>query len=103
MQKHPFTASDTFHAAGTRHGGWNGSMIRQAKGITMRKFKFDSTPAEQKAVTFAEGKQAFTEGQQRSYNPHTAHNLQLATIWWQGWDTGEEEESNLVQPAKKES
>ena len=68
----------------------------------MRKLRLVTTPAEQKAVTYAEGKQAFTEGQRRSYNPHTAHNLELATIWWNGWDTGEEE-SNVVQPAKKKS
>lgn len=68
----------------------------------MRKLRIVTTPAEQKAVTYAEGKQAFTEGQRRSYNPHTAHNLALATIWWNGWDTGEEE-SKVVQSAKKKS
>ena len=68
----------------------------------MRKLRFVTPPAEKKAITYAEGKQAFTEGLRRSNNPHTAQNLQLATIWWNGWDTGEEE-SSRVEPAKKKS
>ncbi|HET8670534.1 MAG TPA: hypothetical protein VFM05_07895 [Candidatus Saccharimonadales bacterium] len=68
----------------------------------MHRHKLTTTPAVQKAVTYAEGKQAFTEGQRRSYNPYAAHNLALATIWWNGWDTGEEE-SHVVQLAKKKS
>lgn len=66
----------------------------------MRKLRLVTTPAKEKAVTYAEGKQAFTQGQRRSYNPHTAHSLQLAAIWWNGWDTGEEE-SSWVESAKK--
>ena len=68
----------------------------------MRKPKIATIPAAQKAVVYSEGKQAFTEGQRRSSNPYAAHNLALATIWWNGWDTGEEER-NVVQPAKKKS
>jgi hypothetical protein len=66
----------------------------------MQKYKHRSIPAAQKTVIFAEGKHAFTEGQRRAYNPYTAYNLALAAIWWNGWDTGEEE-SQAVQPGKK--
>lgn len=68
----------------------------------MRKFKVASVPAAQKAITFSEGKQAFTKGEHRSYNPYAANNLTLATIWWNGWDTGEEE-SHAIQPAKRKA
>ena len=68
----------------------------------MRKFKVATTPAAQRIATYTEGKQAFTEGQRRSYNPYSAHNLELATIWWNGWDAGEEE-NKVVQPGKKKS
>jgi hypothetical protein len=68
----------------------------------MRKYKTSSIPAPQKAIIHAEGKQAFTKGQHRGYNPYSANNLALAAIWWNGWDTGEEE-SNMVQLAKKKS
>ena len=68
----------------------------------MRKHKIATIPAAQKAATYSEGKQAFKEGQRRSYNPYTAHNLALAAMWWNGWDTGEEER-NVVQLAKKKS
>jgi hypothetical protein len=81
-------------------GGWNGSMISQAKGISMHKYKITTIPPAQKAVIYAEGKRAFTEGQQRGYNPYSAHSLARAVIWWNGWDTGKEE-SAPFQPAKK--
>ena len=68
----------------------------------MRKFKVAIVPAAQKVVIRAEGKQAFMEGQRRGYNPYTAHNLALAAIWWNGWDTTEEE-SNGVRPSKKKA
>ena len=68
----------------------------------MRKHKITTIPVAQKAATYSEGKQAFTTGQRRSDNPYTSHNLELAAIWWNGWDTGEEE-STMVQVAKKKS
>ena len=77
-------------------------MIKPAEGVTMRKYKFASIPAAQKASTYSEGKQAFTIGKHRGYNPYAANNLTLATIWWNGWDTGEEE-SQPIQPAKQKA
>jgi len=66
----------------------------------MRKYKVASIPAAEKASTYSEGKQAFMKGKRRGYNPYAANNLTLATIWWNGWDTGEEE-SYAVQPARR--
>jgi hypothetical protein len=68
----------------------------------MRKYKVASIPATQKVNTYSEGKQAFRKGEHRSYNPYAANNLTLATIWWNGWDTGEEE-SHAVKPAKQKA
>jgi hypothetical protein len=68
----------------------------------MRKYKVARIPAAQKATIYAEGKQAFSKGQHRSYNPYAANNLALATIWWNGWDTGQEE-SNTVQRVQKKA
>ena len=65
----------------------------------MRKYRDISIPAAQKSIIYSEGKQAFMKGEHRSYNPYTANNLTLAAIWWNGWDTGEEETYG-VQPAK---
>jgi len=65
----------------------------------MHKYKVESIPAAQKATIHSEGKQAFTKGEHRGYNPYSSNNLKLATIWWNGWDTGEEE-SHVVQSAK---
>lgn len=68
----------------------------------MSKYKHKIIPATQKAIIYTEGKQAFTKGQHRGYNPYAANNLALAAIWWNGWDTGEEE-SNAVQPVKRKA
>ena len=68
----------------------------------MQKYRVASIPAAQKASTYSDGKQAFTKGERRGYNPYAANNLTLATIWWNGWDTGEEE-SYAVQPAKRKA
>jgi hypothetical protein len=68
--------------------------------MTMHKLKIAIVSAAQKVDIRAEGKQAFTEGQRRGYNPYTAHNLAFAVIWWNGWDTAEEE-SNGVRLSKK--
>jgi hypothetical protein len=65
----------------------------------MHKLKTARIPVAQKAIIYAEGKQAFTKGEHRGYNPYSANNLSLAAIWWNGWDTGEEE-SHRAQPAK---
>ena len=66
----------------------------------MGKYRVASIPAAEKAIVYSEGKQAFTKGEHRSYNPYAASNLTLAAIWWNGWDTGEEE-SEAVQSGKK--
>jgi len=68
----------------------------------MHKYKVPSIPAAQKEMIYSEGKQAFTNGEHRSYNPYAANNLALAAIWWNGWDTGEEE-SRPAQPAKRKA
>ncbi|HSL44240.1 MAG TPA: hypothetical protein VK897_12460 [Anaerolineales bacterium] len=65
----------------------------------MHKYKIPTISATQKAGIYSEGKQAFIAGQRRGYNPYAAHNLAFAAIWWNGWDTGEEE-SKAVQPAQ---
>jgi hypothetical protein len=68
----------------------------------MRKYKVANIPAAQKAIIYSEGKHAFKKGEHRAYNPYAANNLTLATIWWNGWDTGEEE-SQTVQSAKRKA
>jgi hypothetical protein len=68
--------------------------------MSMHKYKVPKIPAAQKVIIYDEGKQAFTQGQNRGYNPYTSNNLAFAAIWWNGWDTGEEE-SNTVPPDKK--
>lgn len=57
-------------------------------------FRYKVIPVDLKAKVFVEGKEAFNLGTQRGHNPYTRHNLALATIWWHGWDT-ENEESNV--------
>lgn len=68
----------------------------------MQKYKNISIPAVQKAARYAEEKRAFQEGQRRGHNPYSANNLAFAAIWWNGWDTGEEE-SCVTVPGKKKS
>ena len=68
----------------------------------MHKYKVTSIPVAQKAIIYSEGKEAFTKGEHRGYNPYSANNLTLAAIWWNGWDTGEEE-SHTVQPARRKA
>jgi hypothetical protein len=55
--------------------------------------------AEQQASIYAEGKQAFLEGVRRSSNPYSGTNTALSAIWWNGWDTGEEESKDI--PTRK--
>jgi hypothetical protein len=57
--------------------------------------------AEQQASIYAEGKQAFLEGFRRSSNPFAGTNTALAAIWWNGWDTGEEESKDILTARKK--
>ena len=57
----------------------------------MHKYRYRTIPKLDTANIYAEGKLAFKEGWQRGYNPYRATNLALAAIWWNGWDTGEEE------------
>ena len=68
----------------------------------MHKYKVTSMPVAQKAVIYSEGKEVFMKGERRAYNPYAANNLTLAAIWWNGWDTGEEE-SHTVQPARRKA
>jgi hypothetical protein len=67
----------------------------------MHKYRIPTIPAARKEVIYTEGKQAFTEGQRRGYNPYSANNLALAVIWWNGWDTGAEE-SSAVPAGRKQ-
>ena len=75
----------------------------QTKGlnITMYKhFKYKVIPGDLKTRVYAEGKESFNVGTQRAHNPYSTSNLALATIWWHGWDT-ENEESNIdPKPAR---
>jgi hypothetical protein len=57
----------------------------------MPKYRFKAITKIQTASIYAEGKRAFTEGRHRAHNPYAGTNLALATIWWNGWDTAEEE------------
>ena len=57
--------------------------------------------AEQHASIYAEGKQAFLKGIRRSSNPFAGTNTALAAIWWNGWDTGEEESKGILTARKK--
>ena len=70
----------------------------------MRKYKVVSIPVAQKALIHSEGKQAFMNGEHRGYNPYAANNLMLAAIWWNGWDTGEEESHAIqLKPVKRKA
>jgi len=66
----------------------------------MPKYRYRAIPKIDTANIYAEGKLAFKEGQQRGHNPYSATNLALATTWWNGWDTGEEE-SIADRPGKR--
>ena len=68
----------------------------------MHKYRIASIPVAQKDLIYSEGKQAFAKGEHRGYNPYAATNLALAAIWWNGWDTGEEE-SRAVPSAKRKA
>ena len=57
--------------------------------------------AEQQASIYAEGKQAFLKGIRRSSNPFAGTNTALAAIWWNGWDTGEEESKDIPTDGNK--
>jgi hypothetical protein len=64
----------------------------------MHKYKVANIPVAQKTLIHSEGKQAFTKGEHRGYNPYSSNNLTLAAIWWNGWDTGEEEREAGKKP-----
>ncbi len=57
--------------------------------------------ATQQASIYTEGKQAFLEGDWRSSNPYAGTNTALAAIWWNGWDTGEEESKDILTSRKE--
>jgi hypothetical protein len=68
----------------------------------MNRYKHKTIATALKASVYAEGQCAFKKGQHRAYNPYTGNNLALAAIWWNGWDTGEEE-SEPIQSARRKS
>ena len=59
-------------------------------------YKYKAIPGDLKTRVYIEGKEAFNVGMRRAHNPYAASNLALATIWWHGWDT-ENEESNTYR------
>jgi hypothetical protein len=61
-----------------------------------RHFKYKVIPGDLKTRVYTEGREAFNMGTRRAHNPYAASNLALATIWWHGWDT-ENEESNTYR------
>ncbi len=61
-----------------------------------RHFKYKVIPGDLKTRVYNEGREAFNVGTRRAHNPYAASNLALATIWWHGWDT-ENEESNTYR------
>jgi len=67
----------------------------------MHKYRYIAIPKIQIENIYAEGKRAFTEDQHRAYNPYAKTNLALAAIWWNGWDTGEEEREALQKPQRQ--
>ena len=67
----------------------------------MPKYRIPFIPDAEKKRVYAEGKRAFQDGKRRGYNPYSANNLALATIWWNGWDTGEEERAAHQKPLKR--
>jgi hypothetical protein len=42
-------------------------------------------------IVYKEGKQAFGKGKRRTSNPYVQRSRALAAIWWNGWDTAQEE------------
>ena len=44
-----------------------------------------------KQLVYAEGKLAFAGGMRRRSNPYRNIHIELASSWWQGCDTAEEE------------
>jgi hypothetical protein len=61
-------------------------------------FKYKVIPANLKEKVYIEGKEAFRVGTRRGHNPYAANNLALATIWWHGWDTGNEQNNTPIEP-----
>jgi hypothetical protein len=63
-------------------------------------FKYKVIPVDLKERVYLEGKHSFTLGTRRRHNPYLSNNLALATIWWTGWDTGNEESSTSSKPGE---
>jgi hypothetical protein len=40
---------------------------------------------------YVAGRIAFEQNRRRVYNPYRNIDIELASSWWQGWDTAEEE------------
>jgi hypothetical protein len=47
---------------------------------------------------YKEGKQAFEGGRRRASNPYVEQSRALAAIWWNGWDTAQEEMEKRKSP-----
>jgi hypothetical protein len=62
----------------------------------------DANTPIQRESAYTEGKRAFDEHKGRGYNPYTSSNQELAMIWWQGWDTAEEESKGDQSRPKEE-
>ena len=60
-----------------------------------------NTPIQRESA-YTEGKRAFDERKGQGYNPYTSSNQELAMIWWQGWDTAEEESKGDQSRPKEE-
>jgi hypothetical protein len=52
----------------------------------------------ERSLAYAEGRKAFDERAQRSYNPYAATRQELAMAWWHGWDTAQEEYEVEIKP-----
>ncbi len=66
-------------------------------------FKYKVIPRDLKEKVYVEGKEAFNVGMLRGHNPYIKNNLALATIWWHGWDTGNELSDTPTKPSKNGS
>lgn len=66
-------------------------------------FKYKVIPGDLKEKVYVEGKEAFNLGRLRGHNPYVGNNLALATIWWHGWDTGDEQSNTLKKSGGNKS
>jgi hypothetical protein len=55
------------------------------------------THAKRQAV-YAEGRNAFEDGEPRGSNPYFEKNDELKLIWWYGWDTAKKDSMPIDTP-----